>query len=216
LRGVDVRGDLKIDAMREFRERWENSACFTAAELEERIDYAFRRGAFTVYEQIRQLYLDLVEGRGRAVAEQMLQAAASFLDRRVESEQDVHDLCQLLALYSPGCSIRPDLPPQAIAELSGDYSLPLSTITVRADSPYQVWVDGSSQRAQWKAWREGQPTAVGYGMSEQEAVEDLRYAIKPDSDGSLDGLGTPSGALLGVGLQSRRATVQYNKKQFCS
>jgi len=66
----------------------------------------------------------------------------------------------------------------------------------------------------WKAWREGRPTVLGYGLTEENAINDLKYNVQPDHDGTLDGEGVPKGPLIGGNMFSRRQREDNNRGQF--
>lgn len=203
----------KEEALTRFRETLQTTGHFTSEEIEEYIGYEFVDGPGTVYKQIRRYYLLLTSRGRRKQADEMLAETASFLDRRVEKEQDVHDLSVILARYISGFHVHPDLPQEVLDEKAQEFSLPLKTVTVRADQPYRVWHHEESQWAQWKAWRQGRPTVLGYGPTETAAIEDLRYVVQPDHDGTLDGLGAPTGPIIGGNSFSPEERIAHNKKR---
>jgi hypothetical protein len=71
------------------------------------------------------------------------------------------------------------------------------------------------EKVQWVAWRESRENVKGYGMTEQEAIDNLKYAVQPDWTGELDGEGPPKGLVIGGNfLFTKEEIVSHNKKQF--
>ena len=66
----------------------------------------------------------------------------------------------------------------------------------------------------WKAWRDGRSNVIGYAMTKKGAINDLKYSVQPDHDGTLDGAGVPKGTLIGDNMFSRRQMEDHNKSQF--
>jgi hypothetical protein len=66
---------------------------------------------------------------------------------------------------------------------------PLKINTEMAVKPFAIDRSRGTEMVQYKAWREGRPHVIGYGMTPEEAEYDLKNNVQPDWDGSLDGEG---------------------------
>lgn len=64
------------------------------------------------------------------------------------------------------------------------------------------------------AWREGNETVLGYGMTEQGAIDHLKYATQPDWTGEMDGEGTPQGTMVFGNWFSGDDIVEFNRAAF--
>lgn len=74
---------------------------------------------------------------------------------------------------------------------------------------------GRDKTVRWKAWREGRPTVLGYGMTRLEAIEDVMYRVQPDHDGDLDHMGTPRGGpVVGGNMYTDSSMRGWNKSLF--
>lgn len=196
------------------RQRWSMSGNLTPEEIEEMIGYHTHSCPTTVKEQVRQHIL-LVKDNKPLVAEKFVTEITPLLCKdSFTAEEEIHDISLIVSKYVSGAHIFPDKTEEILAELSHAYPLPLKTLTRAANKPYRVWISGKSEIALWKAWRQGRPTVIGYGMTEQEAVNTLRYKVQPDHDGTLDGLGKPKGTLIGGNMLSPEVCEQHNQKQF--
>ncbi len=202
----------KQDAMARAKCMYIENGNLTEAEAEELVGYEFVAGPATVECQIRWYFLKIKHNRPKAAA-QILKEVEPLLSQGVRTEQEVHDLSVVLVRYIDGFVIYPELTQEMSDEMAQEFPRPLKTLTVMADKPYQVW-HRKSQRVQWKAWRQGRPTVLGYGMTEQEAIDDLRYRVQPDHDGTLDGLGAPKGPTIDGNMFTSGELLKYNKGLF--
>jgi hypothetical protein len=201
------------DAMANARRRLAEGGNLTSSEVEEFIGYDFIAGPTTVENQIRRYFLIVKsDNPGRAV--QLLKETEPLLKKGVRTDQEIHDLSLVLNRFISGFILTLPLTREMRDEISQNFSRPLKMITIESNEPYQVWRRGRSQWAKWKAWRQGRPTTLGYGMTEEEAVYDLRYRVQPDHDGTLDGLGTPKGPAIGGNMFSTRYVTRHNKGRF--
>jgi len=66
----------------------------------------------------------------------------------------------------------------------------------------------------FQAWREGRETTLGHGMTEQGAIDHLRFAVQPDWTGELDGEGTPKGTMVFGNQFSNDDIVELNRTAF--
>lgn len=75
---------------------------------------------------------------------------------------------------------------------------------------------GSGRQYRWEAYRESYPNVCGYGLTEQDAIDHLKYAVMPDWNGNLDGEGKPRGrgCLIGGNMFATSKVISHNKKQF--
>lgn len=209
----DVEYDVE-HRMDVFRQRHITGGNLTHAEIEEYVGYEFLNCPITVEDQIRCYFLKIKSGNPQKAA-QFLKETDPLLENCVYTEQEVHDLSVVLARYFNGAHIRLPYTQEMRDEMAQNFLLPLKTITCVSDVPYQVWRWTGSQKVKWKAWRQGRPTILGYGMTEEEAIEDLWYFVCPDLDGTLDGLGVPVKPIIGGNMFSSRAeTIQHNKERF--
>lgn len=87
-------------------------------------------------------------------------------------------------------------------------------VTEDAGQEYYVGKGGVSVPYRWKAWRDQRPLVIGYGLTEQEAIDDLKYRVQPDHTGELDGEGAPSGPLIGGNMFGPSEIVVRNKAAF--
>ncbi|MES2215750.1 MAG: hypothetical protein V4481_00455 [Patescibacteria group bacterium] len=203
--------------MEHARCRYERRGVLTRAEIDEVIGYDFVSGPSTVRAQVRRYYLKVKEQVSPKRADQMLRETERLHLDQVHTDEEAHDLCVILSRYIHGFVIYPDLLPEVRDEMSRKYQLPLKMMTVKTEKPYHVWHHGErSTRVQWKAWRQGRPTILGYGMTEDEAIADLRYLVQPDHDGTLDGLGKPKGCVVGGNMHPVAEMVAHNKGLFPS
>lgn len=202
----------KQHAMARARSLYIENGKLTEAEVEELVGYECVAGPTTVDGQIRRYFLIVKHNRPKAAA-QMLKRAKPLLEKGVRTEQEIHDLSLVLVQYINGFVICPEVTQEIRDEMAREFPLPLKTLTAMAEKPYHVWRRKSDQ-VQWKAWRQGRPTILGYGMTEEEAIDDLRYRVQPDHDGTLDGLGTPKGAIINGSMFSAREILQHNKVMF--
>ncbi len=169
----------------------------------------------TVKEQIRKYVLE-VKDTNPSKAEKFATEITPLLSKDTFStEQDIHDLSLVISQYMHGFHLYADLTEEVKSAIDHNHPRPLKTLTKVADTPYQVW-KGKSRTVLWKAWREGRPTVVGYGMTEQEAVDELRYVIQPDHDGTLDGLGKPRGPTIGGNMRSQAFYQEHNRNQYAA
>ncbi len=203
----------KQEAMTRARHDYQSSGNLTAAEIDERLGYEFVAGATTVREQVRCYYL-MVKELHPDKAEQLRRETEPLLRKGVQIEQEVHDLSVVLARYISGFMISSEPTPEMRVEMAQDFPLPLETVAVRANKPYQVWRNGRSVTVQWKAWRRGRPTVLGYGITQDEAVADLRYNVQPDHDGTLDGLGTPKGPTIFGNMFTEQEVIDHNRGRY--
>lgn len=206
--------DTNIEqTMIEFRKRWKSNKRLSVAEIEELLGYEFVVGPSSIEGQIRRYYLLVKRDCQPSRAEQMLKEVKPFLKRGVRNDQDVHDLSIVLSRHISGFVIH--LPPtkEMQDEMAVKHPLPLKIRTSRASKCFQVW-RGRSKIVQYKAWRIGRPTIIGYGMTEQEAIDDLRYRVQPDLDGTLDGKGNPEGPMISGNMFDESEIVEHNKRRF--
>jgi len=201
----------KQKAEQQQRQYYQQSGNLTAAEVDELIGYDFHTGPASIRQQFRNYFLR-VKCSDQQRAALMLERAEPLLCIGVQSEQEVHDLSVIVNEYVSDFVFLSELTPEMTAEMKQDYDHPLKTITRKAEVPYKVWRQGRGQTALWKAWRQGRPMVSGYGMTEDEAMKDLRYNVSPDHTGELDGLGKPEGPVFGGNMFS---DVQgQNQKRF--
>ena len=193
--------------------RYKEVGNLSSGEIEEIIGYDFIAGPDTVRKQVRRYYLQIKSRRPEKAA-QLLSEVEPLLKKGVQTEQEVHDLSIVLDRYMHGFVIFPELTQEMKNERAQNFTRPLTTLTSKADKPFQVWHHGRSITALYKAWRQGRPTIIGYGMTEQEAIDELRYVIQPDFDGTLDGLGKPSGTIIGGNMFSKDEVLKNNKGRF--
>lgn len=205
------RGRLEAKERMEKRERQIGN--LTEDEIQELSGYEFDAGPDTVRKQVRRYFLKLKSSQPEK-AGILLENVEPFLQKKVETEQEVYDLSIIIAEFFNGVIIHPELTPEVRAEMEQKFPLPLKTLTTMAENPYQRWDGYKSQMVQWKAWRQGRPTVCGYGMTEQEAIDDLRYCVQPDHHGTLDGLGTPEGPIVGGNMFPREDVIRHNKGRF--
>jgi hypothetical protein len=180
--------DEKMKSMARSKLYYAERGNLSSAEIEELVTYEYGGGPRTVQEQVRRYYL-LLKVENPKAAKKLLKGANRIQLENIHTETDACDLCILLSRHINGFVIYPDYTQEARDEMTRKYQLPLKTMTAKAEKPYNVWHHGECMRAEWKAWRQGRPNILGYGMSEEEAVNDLRYRVQPDHDGTLDGLG---------------------------
>jgi hypothetical protein len=184
----------------------------TESEIEEFISYEFIARPTTLEDQIRRYFL-MVKSNRPEKAVLLFEETEPILKKDVGTDQKIHDLSLVLDRYIKGFVLIAPLTQERLDEMAQDFPRPLKMITIESDEPYQVW-RGTSQWAKWKAWRQGRPTVLGYGMTEEEAVEDLRYRVQPDHDGTLDGLGAPKGPVIGGNRFSADDVMQRNQRCF--
>ncbi len=92
--------------------------------------------------------------------------------------------------------------------------MPLKIFTEKKDREYAVGRGGSLKYYSWVAWRDTRPTVRGYGKTEIEAIDDLKYSVQPDWDGTLDGEGTPSGTIIGGNMFPHKQIIDNNRSRF--
>ncbi len=51
-------------------------------------------------------------------------------------------------------------------------------------------------------------------MTEERAIDDLRYCVQPDHDGTLDGLGKPQGTIIGGNHFTPAEAAAHNRVAF--
>ena len=202
----------KQDAMDNARRMYASNRNLTNDEVEEYLGYEFVAGPVAIEDQVRRYFL-MVKSQRPKKALQLLKETKPLLKRGVRTEQEVHDLSLVLARYISGFVINAPLTQEMRDEMAQEFPRPLKIITVMSEEPYFVW-RGRSQLAKWKAWRQGRPTVLGYGMTEEEAVDDLRYRVQPDHDGTLDGLGSPKGPVIGGNMLSAGHVTHHNRGRF--
>lgn len=181
-------------------------------EIEELVCYEFIKSPTTLEEQIRRYFL-MVKRDSPERAARLLKEIRPLLKKDARTEQEIHDLSLVLARFVSGACLVLPLTQEARDEMAQEFPLPLKVLTLGSEEPYQVW-RGRSHWAKWKAWRQGRPAVLGYGMTEEEAVDDLRYRVQPDLDGTLDGFGVPKGPAIGGNMFSVDHVTQHNKRRF--
>lgn len=192
--------------------RWSESKYLTLAEREEMIKFETDKPPVTVQDQFRK-YLLTVKHCNPIKAEQMAREAKPMLGFNVYTEQEIHDLSVVMSRYVNGFILHAPPTQEALDEMSQEFYLPLKTLTLGTDAPYQVWRE-RSRTVLWKAWRQGRPLVCGYGMTEQEAIDELRYNVQPDHDGTLDGLGKPKGPVIGGNMFSASDVRNHNRERY--
>jgi|GEM_PF-4243941 len=202
----------KQEALQNARERYICDSRLSLTEIDELLNFEFISGPVTIEEQLRRYYL-LIKRDGLKTFDKMWKDVKPFIKKGVINDQDVHDLSVVLNKYISGFCINLPLTKEMKAEMAKEYPLPLTLCTSQAPKPYKIW-RGGSETVQFKVWRIGRPTVCGYGVTLDEAVEDLRYRVQPDHTGELDGLGRPDGVIIGGNMFDSKMVTQHNKGRF--
>ena len=106
------------------------------------------------------------------------------------------------------------LPCKVIETQEHENSKGLNIYTKRYSRQFAIDRGRGIEMVQVKAYREGRETVLGYGNGEQEAIDDLKYAVQPDWDGTLDGEGKPQGCAIGGNVFPISGIVEHNKSLF--
>jgi hypothetical protein len=207
-----------VKDMKEWKRRFMYSGKLTEAEANELVNFEIVTGPTGLEQQLRRYYLLVKRDCEPRTAKRMWKKVFPLIRKGASDEQSVHDVSVVLEEFVSGFVIYMDEMPEAKAEESQTFPLPLRTITQKASRPFQVYDAArlpKSRVALWKAWRQGRPTVLGYGMTEEDAIRDLKYNVQPDHDGTLDGEGKPKGPVIGGNmLFSRNQIMSHNQGRF--
>jgi hypothetical protein len=95
--------------------------------------------------------------------------------------------------------------------------MPLKIITKRVrednEKPFYSGTGYQERKYRWTAEREGR-SAQGIGLTEQKAIDHLKYDVQPDLNGELDGEGTPQRCIIGGNMFLDAQILHQNKMAF--
>ena len=199
--------------MARFKEQLLSNGNLSPEEVDEFIRFEFVTGPSSVEAQVRRYYLMIKRDRPNK-ADQMMSEVSYLISKGFKDERDIHDISVVLTRYINGFVVNLPPTPAMLEEMKTEFPLPLKIRVAKIGSkPCRIW-RGKSEWAKWKAWRRGRPTVVGYGMTERKAIEDLRYRVQPDHNGTLDGKGKPSGPMIGGNMSDAKDQIRHNKALF--